>query len=58
MRTLSKQLRTARSGRSSSTGLGHIASTVKQSMVRIAMQDTGLVDFFIMTKTTIDGLEN
>jgi len=58
MRTLSAQLRTARSGRSSSTEFGHKASTVKESMVRIAMQDNGLVDFFIMTKTTIDGLEN
>jgi len=57
MRTLSKQLRTARSGRCSSTGFGHKASTVKQSKVRIAMQEIGLVDFFIMTKK-IDGLEN
>lgn len=58
MCTLSKQLRTARSGRSSSTGFVHKTSTVKQSMVRIAMQDIGLVDFFIMTKTMIDGLDN
>jgi len=33
MRTLSKQLRTARSGRSTHTGVGHEASTVKHTMV-------------------------
>jgi hypothetical protein len=38
MRTLSKKLRTAGSGQSSSTGGCHKASTVKQSKARMAMQ--------------------
>lgn len=58
MRTLSKYLRTVRSGRSTSTGVGHYSSTVKLSMVRMAVQGIGLVTFFIMTKASIDGLEN
>lgn len=58
MRTLSKQLRTARSGRSTSTGVGHKARTVKQSTVEMAMQGIGFFSFFIMRKPTIDGLKN